>query len=434
MRISISLILALGVTIGSIGSTDAETGLKIKVGLGYEYLSQEFFLDSVTSSILSDTLAGADSLEVSAALKTTYLDDFKGQLTLSYLPFDDYRLEVRSSLEQTPNQFRLRLATNYRPRIGSVSVDWSSEIERRYDNPDSSEVDDGYFSGYGRAKLAFPVSSVLSLWSVLRTDFVSFDSAGPGIFDYHRVGVQLGMSHTFRNFSLLSLDLFAMNREVPDSSAQDYLSYGLEGSFFGFYTRGQIDAVMRFETRDYERTKDLGDYRRGEIIVRNKHSLGGSFFAREELEIEALRYDSTDVLPQHYKRVELAILAGYSRDYWSIAAGPVFELLAEQATAEYTIGEDYVESGLKAQFDLVEPGLIFASLESVTGRRDLKDEGTGDDLHSDFTFERLNLLADCSIAGGLGLNLLFSADWEWHNNPEENSLLLLISTLLYYSF
>jgi len=409
LRISVSIILALGVTIGSIGSTDAETGLKIKVGLGYEYLSQEFFLDSITSSILSDTLAGADSLEVSAALKTTYLDDFKGQLTLSYLPFDDYRLEVRSSLEQTPNQFRLRLATNYRPRIGSVSVDWSSEIERRYDNPDSSEADDGYISGYGRVKLAFPISRALSLWSVLRTDFVSFDSAGPGIFDYHRVGGQLGMSHTFRNFSLLSLDLFAMNREVPDSSAQD-------------------------ETRDYERSGDLGDYRRGEIIVRNKHSLGGPFFAREELEIEALLYDSTDVLPQDYKRAELALLAGYSRDYWSVAAGPVLELLAEQATAEYTIGEDYVESGLKAQFDLVEPGLIFASLESVTGRRDIRYEGTGDDLHSDFTFERLNLLADWRIAGGLGLNLLFSADWEWHNKSEENSRLLLISTLLYYSF
>jgi len=32
------------------------------------------------------------------------------------------------------------------------------------------------------------------------------------------------------------------------------------------------------------------------------------------------------------------------------------------------------------------------------------------------------------VAGHLNLNLLLSADWEWHDNPDENSRLLLLSS------
>ena len=425
MRACWIILASFGITLGSIRSTVAETGLTVRTGLGYEYMSQEFFLDT-------QELSGSDSLELSTQLKTTYLDDFKGQVTLSYAPYDDYRLELRGVAEQTSDQLRLRLSTDYRPTLGSVKLNWSAEVERRNDRSTGSDVDYGYVSGYGRAKITVPVWKAVSLWAALRSDFVYFDSIQPDLYDYYRAGGQLGMVHTFSDFSSLNVNLFVTGREVARSVDQDYLNSGLEGLFFGFYAQGQVDALMRYEIRDYEQEAELGDYRRAEFTIANKHSLRERFFAREELEIETLRYDTADVLPQDYKRVELTLLAGLSQDSWSIAAGPEIEALQEQASSDYAVGEEYTEIGLKAQFDIILPGKVFASLESVSGRRDLTREGESDVALSDFNYERLNLLADVTILSGLSLNFLAAADWEWHDQPDENSRLYLISTSLTY--
>jgi len=421
------ILASFGIMLGSIGSTNAENNLTVRTGLGYEYMSQEFFLDA-------QELYGSDSLELTTQLKTTYLDDFKGQLTLNYTPYDDYRLELRGSAEQTPNQLRLRLSTNYRPTLGSVKLNWSAEVERRDDQSDKSDGNYGYVSGYGRSKVTVPVSKALSIWGALRTDFIYFDTIQTDMYDYYRIGGQLGMTHTFSNFSSLTLNLFMTGREVSLSVEQDYLSSGLEGSFFGFYARGQMDALIRIETRDYEQEADLGDYRRVELMIANRHSLSERIFAREELEIETLHYDTTSILPQDYKRAELTLLAGLSRDSWSIATGPEIELLKEQTSGDYTVGEEYAEVGLKAQLDIILPGKVFISLESVFGRRNLTSEGTGDITLSDFNYERFNLLADINIIHGFSLNVLAAADWEWHDQSDENSRMYLVSTSLTRSF
>lgn len=419
--------MVLILAIGSTGSTKGDTGLTIKAGFGYEFLSQEFFLDSLEFS-------GADSLETTTALKTTYLDDVKGQLSLSYLPYEDYRLELRSVLEQTPDQFRFRLNADYRPRFGSAGLDWNSEIEWRDDNSSSISGNMGYLAGNTRAKLMLPISSSSKIRVQVKSDFVRFDSAGFGAFDYYRLGGQLGISQRVGTFSTLTGSAFIMSRAVPDTTDLDYLSYGLDGTFFGIYGQGELDALGRYEIRDYDRDRNVGDYRRLELSARNRHRLGRKYFLREELEIEALSYDSPGSLYQEYERVEVTLMAGFSLGYWSFAAGPEFEILAEQQADELVTGEDYEELGLKTQLDLLSLGKVFGSLESVTGRRNLTDEGGADNLHSDFVFERLDLLADWTVGGGLSLSLLFSADWEWHQNQAENSRLMLLSTSVYYTF
>ncbi len=426
MRAHYIIAVVFGIIFGSIGSTVAGSGLTVRTGLGYEFMSQEFFLDA-------NELSESDSLELNTQLKTTYLDDFKGQLSLNYCPYNDYRLELRGAAEQTPDQLRLRFSTSYHPTFGSVRLDWSGELERR-DDQSADSTDYGYVSGYGRGKVSIPVSKAGSLWGAVRSDFVKFDKAQSDLYDYSRVGGQFGMTHTFRDFSSLTFNLFATGRQVALSDDQDYLSGGFEGSFFGFYAQGQIDALIRFETRDYDQVADLGDYRRSELTVNNRHSLNERFFAREELEIETLHYDTTDLLPQDYKRAELTLLAGLSQDSWSVAIGPEIGLLREQSSSEYTVGEEYAEFGLKAQLDIMLPGRLFVSLESVFGRRNLANEGSGDLTLSDYKYERLNLLADVTLIYGFGLNILAATDLEWHDQADEDSRMYLISTSLTRSF
>jgi hypothetical protein len=81
--------------------------------------------------------------------------------------------------------------------------------------------------------------------------------------------------------------------------------------------------------------------------------------------------------------------------------------------------------------DLMMINRLFLSAESTTGLRNLKYE---DDLQSDYTFERVNLIGDLKIIAGLNLNFLMSAEWEWHSNSNENSALYLLSSNLTYTF
>jgi len=420
-------ILSFCVLLGSTGSTPAETGLRLTAGVGYDYLSQDFYLDSLART-------GSDSLDIIASLKTTYLNDFKGRLALDFVPYDDYRLDMKGVFEGAKDTYRFRFFSNWRPSIRSLRFDWSSEIDWRDGPVDVEEGDPGYLSGNGRLRLSLPISRSVSLWSRAKGDFVVFDSAGLEVYDYYRLGGEAGMSHVFGGFSSLSVSTFFMRRRVSDAPDQDYSSIGFDGSLLAFYARGEIDVLSHYESRDYNRPDGLDDYSRLELDVRNRHTLGRAFFAREELELEAIFFDTTDYFTSDYRRFNVVMLAGLSRAGWAVAAGPCLEILSAEQTDDFVIGEGYSEAGLRLQFDLILPGRLFGSLESTSGRRDLKDEGSIEADQSDFAFERLNVLADWTIARGLSLNFLASADWERHDNPDENSRLALLSAGINYAF
>jgi hypothetical protein len=171
-----------------------------------------------------------------------------------------------------------------------------------------------------------------------------------------------------------------------------------------------------------------------ELAVRDSRLFGTSVCTREELELEVLSFDTPAYLTDGYRRMELAVLAGLNRSWGTLVVGPHVALLAEGADDAYTVGEDYVELGIKTQFDLIRPGQLLASLESITGRRDLRDEGTADLVQTDFTFERVNLLVDWLIADRWGVNLLLSTEWEWHEISSENNRMALFSSGLTYAF
>jgi hypothetical protein len=367
-------------------------------------------------------------------LKTTYLDDFKGQLSLTYVPFADYRLEVRSTFEQTEDQYRVRSYANHRAKLGSLGLDWNIELDRGDGSFDAAGVDLGYLWGYGRARLSLPLSPQTSVWARLKSDLVRFDSAREGASNYVRLGGQLGIQKYFDNFSSMSGNLFYVARDVSASTSDDYSSLGIEGYWLGFYGGGEADVITSLEIRDYDASGDLDDYLRAELTARNRHHLGTSTFLREELEIELIRFDTTEYLVKDYFRLETALLFGLERRPYSIAAGPHLETFSESQASDYILGEDFVEPAVEVEFEVLLPGRLFGSLESVTGHRNLTDEGGADDFYSDFAFERINLLVDWKIVAGLSLNMILSGDWEWHKQSDENSRLFLTSSNLIYTF
>ena len=393
-------------------------GFSIKSGVGYDFISQEYFLDS----LLVDTL--------DVILKTNYLDDIKGIVEFDYLPYLDRRLELRTTYEQTQEDIRTRFYSRWRTSLGKSALSMRTELDYRQTYSGIEESGDDYLFGRFQGRLQLPVSEWVSLWGQLQGEFVHFDIVSPYSYNHFRVGGTIGVTKAFESFSVLDADIFVLTRTVPDSSALNYLNLGVEGSYFGLYETGNVDIYGRAELKNYNLPDGQDDYKRFELDANNSVTLGERWFSRQELRFESAFFSPDDLLNLNFARIGLTVLAGIEQGGFSIGIGPSAELLTEQ-NSEISTGEDYVEGGLEVSVDHIAPGSFFGSLESVFGRRSMRNDNP---FSTSFVFERVNLIGDWKVVGGLNLNLLLSAEWEWHEQESENNRIVLVSSGLTYSF
>ncbi len=405
----------------SLPSAAART--QFKAGLGYDFISQEYFADSVS-------YLGGDSAISEWALKTDYLDDIKGTLSMLYLPYEDRRIELQTSLEQTPDFFRVRLNNGMRLPVGRNRLDIYSDLEMKKRINGESSAGDDYSQGYARARYTLKHSDRFDNWLQVKTDFVSFDSVAAYNYNYYRLGVATGFSYRYSYFSSVDLSAFYLARKVADSSDLDYDSYGAESSTFGFHTSGEYDLFARFERKDYQHSTGKDDQYRLEFQGRNKMRITEPFFMRQVLEWESTIYDGNDDANQNYSRTSISFLQGMEFGSSELAAGPTATFLSEESSSLLE-SEDYTEWGAEIQFDHFSMSGFFLSAKSVTGRRDYENDG---DFFSDFLFERVSLIGDLGLMKHLNLSLFYSAEWEWHDLETDDSRIDLLSTNLVYSF
>ena len=417
----LGILLSFIALAGAIGDSALGSELDLSVGVGYEFISQEYFLDSLVQS-------GQDSLAATTALKTTYLDDLKAQLHLKYSPFEDRKVLLGSQYEQTSEFVRAKLLADYRPRFGRSRLDITSELDWRGRYEGSVEPGDDYLLGQTRARLTVPLSGSVSARWQLRADFVDFDSSSSFNYDHYRLGAKAGIGKFFADFSMLDIDLFLVTRRVPDSSELNYTNFGAEGAFLGFYANGDFDLFGRTEWKDYKQAGNKGDYWRAELEGRNKIRLADDYFTLQEIDFELSLFGGSDLISYDYTRLGFTALLGVEKHGLTFGLGGDFEHQSEINT-EIGAGDNYFEAGLAAELDYIRLDQFFGSLESVWGYRKLENES---DLQSSFSFERLDLIADWKLLGVINLNILLSAEWEWHTNKGENSQVFLVSSGLSY--
>lgn len=410
----------IGLLLLAPATAEAIDHMTIKAALAYDFISQEYFVDSIAN----------EGDELAFALKTNYLDDLKGRLGLVITPFGDNRLMLSPTYEQSADFFRLRLKTDYSGKLDQGKLYVNSEIDWKEQYADSVESGLPYRYGYLRAKYQLPVDPHWSSQFQLMAEGVDFDTVAAGSRDYYRLGGKIGLGYQSDNFSFGHFSLFAGNRKVPDSTEMNYLSYGIEGDYFTPLGSGDISLMARLEEKNYNQPADEDDQIRFELTGYGRIGLWANVVCRQEIAIDIVAFAAADVINRNYQRYSLALPGGYESGFWSFGLGPAFELFREQQFEDIET-EDYFESAAKVTFDLISPGRLFGSIESETGFRDLKYEN---DFQSNFTFERLNLIGDARIWNGISASLLFSAEWEWHKSDFENSKIYLVSSSLTYSF
>ena len=415
--VAVSLLILVGAISGGVRASD----FSFMAGLGYDFLSQEYFLDTVVSS--------SDSTLTNWALTTDYLDDLKGQFGLTYSPFTDRHLEIRAAYDQTPQFLRIRLSGDMNSKIQKAKLRFNGDFESKNRYEGSSEFGDSYILGNVRTRVSLPVRESLNLSLQLKGDGVRFDSTSIYNYDYFRLGGKVGLEKTLDNFSFYSLSFGMETRKVPDTSQLNYEKLSAEASLFGFYNSGEMDIITRLERKTYQQELASGDYYRYEIDARNKYHFGISWFSKQELDFEMMRYKLSDPVNYSYLMVGMTIMAGFEKNDISFAVGPSIGYLDEQEGGQ-AAGEDYFESGICSRLNIIEPGSLLFSVESISGKRDLKAEN---DFRSDFSFERISLISDFTIVSSLRFSLIFSAEWEWHDEKEDNSRILLLSSNLTYT-
>lgn len=414
---------------GGLGQSPEAAGLSVKAGIGYEFLSQRYFLDSAV-------LAGPDSALASWSLESTYLDDLKGEILTSWCPLANKEtLQFGTSLEQTVDFLRIKATGSMRLRPGRGRLDINSHLEWRNRFGKTRTFGDSYVLGYSRAKIGVPINGSLLGFTRLKAESVNFTGAESNAYDYFRMGVNLGIEKAFSNFSIVEFSLLTTMRRAPDSSMLDYTSYGIEGVLLAFLPTGDLDLTARLEYRDYNRPGQLDDNRRFELFARNRLDLGDRWFLGQEVDLEGMAYSSPDWTTSDYLRLGGALLLGLEWNRLSVAAGPDFESLQQSLSRENAssgIGaEDYTEGGGKIDIDFLGSKGLFASLESLSGYRSM---GYTSQLQTSFLYERLYLLSNIRIGSVLNLAVLFSSEWEWHEESSNNSELYLLSTSLSHSF
>ncbi len=397
--------------------------MTFQAGVGYDFLSQQYFLDSTI-------FEGPDSLLTEWALKTNYLDDVKGRFTITYQPYLDNFTNFHASYEQTAEFVRIRSLTDLRFTTGRSGFHLNSEFEWRSRYRDTAQFGDSYFSGNMKATYTVPLGKSWDASAQLVSDGVSFQSPSDYAYNYYRLGGKLKLTKSLQDFSYVDARLFVLKRTVPDSLALNYLSYGIESSLLSFFDIGEVDLYTRIERKDYNEPENKDDYTRWELTGRGKITLSQKWAFKQELNAELALYHPDDPINYNYGRLGLALLGQYGTGDANIACGPVFEFLSEQEN-DFSETEDYFESGIKIDIDYLRLERWYFSLQSVTGRRNLRYEN---DLQSDFSFERIDVISDVKLFSVMSLNVLFSAEWEWHTQAQQNSQLYLLSTILSYRF
>ncbi|MFC1475351.1 hypothetical protein ACFLQG_01765 [Candidatus Zixiibacteriota bacterium] len=396
---------------------------QLTTNLGYDYISQEFFADSVI-------LQGTDSSIVEWEQKKDYLDDLRASLSLLYSPYEDHRLELRQSYEQSREFIRIRFNSNFRLPVGDSRFDFISEFELKHRYYNEVNPGDNYLLGLVRTRFTIPLTNSTKGWFQLRGDFVSFDSTSTYIYNYKTAGGAIGLSKTLGSFTYADADLFINRSSVPDSTQLDYINFGFNMSLVSYYLKGSFDLYARGESKNFNQPGNEDDQYRFYLQIRNKYHPTGNIYLRQECNLESVRYNPVDITNFNYTNIKAEMVIGLSLGNSQFGLGPAFAILKDGAS-ELGAGQEYSEFSLKTEYDYFSGSRLFLSAESFTGKRYYNLES---EYQTDFVFERISLIGNLTIIKNVSLNLLYFAEWEWHDNESDNSRIDLISTSFSYTF
>lgn len=419
--------LILILNLAGIAAADGDPGdFNIRFGLGYDFVSQEYF----TSSSRYDTSLTPDAdLTDITLLSKDYLDDKKGLIYLTLNPRNEGRYVLETGWEQTPDILRAlgRGHLTVGGKDSRLESDFDFEIKRRYHG--EAEVGEDLSVFRGKTKYVRRLSEQVESNFRLYGENVAFDSTGSLVYNYSRIGGELGFNIFSRNFNSIFLRAGVEARDVPDSSQLNFLQFRGSIGYFGALGKSQISADLTVENKNYDSPDDRDDYLLTTFYGHVKIPAGENYFVRPLASLEYFNFKSDEFINRDYLLARGGLLVGRDYNRISLAVGPKFQL--HSISSDYEADDDYLEYMAFGSADFFYSDRILCLFENQVGRRGYQNDPI---YYSDFTFDRLSLIGSFRLLGTLNLDLLFSAEWEWHEIESDDSRLYLLSSGLRYTF
>lgn len=420
--VSIYLLFATTVLIAGIANAESPGDLHFRAGIGYDFVSQEYFYDSLEYS--------EDEIPLTASLlKKEYLDDKKG---LIYVKYDDGNLGrrmVELGWEQTPDLFRI--IGDVRLIVGgdrtSVTADGRMEIKERYHGEVEAGEELDVFNG--RLSLQRRFGESLTGKMSAFTEKVSFDVRDEYIYDYSRFGGQCDFNFFTKSYNSVFGSLGVEKRIVPDSGNLEYALFRGSVGYLGGLGLARLSADLSIESKNYQAEQDQDDYVLLSFAADLQIPVSPLYFVQPKFSVEYFDFKSELFLSEDYSLTRLGFLVGRELGFLTLIFGPKSELLGVKG--DLPGNDDYAEYLLSAAVDYYSYGQVLLMFENQFGVRKYRNDP---DYYSDFTFNRINLIGNVKIIDGLGLDILLSADWEWHEVDNDDSRLYLVSSGLTVSF
>jgi hypothetical protein len=398
----------------------------IRAGIGYDYVSQEYFLDSLR-------LLGEDSLVGATLLKRDYLDDKK---VILYLTWDNRSLISASKVygveigwEQTDEIYRAVSNINFglsgeEHRLsGEIGFDTKKRFSGAVNPGEEVTVLDGYL------KYRYNLSDRTEAGFKIYGERVWFDSATSYVYDYGRLGATLRMGLLSENYNSITLDFTGELREVPDSADLNYKlfrgSLGYIGTLLGSFSSGSAS----LEYRDYKLNGGLDDYFLSTLYATSDWSLSENYVLETNISLELFDYAVNDFVNADYFLGRFDLLMKRKLGDLNLVFGPKSELYFVET--DYSSDDDYYEISASLGTDYIGSKGNLLLLENQLGQRDYN---TAQIYTSDFWFNRLTVVGSAGLWRDLTLDIFFSAEWEWHEIGSDDNRIFLVTTDLTYRF
>lgn len=421
----ISALALIFFSVISIASADSSGVFGIRTGFGYDYISQEYFLDSLR-------LTGEDSALSATLLKRDYLDDKKGFIFMNLDNRDifgkEHQYYFEAGWEQTDEIYRGRMTAEYEFKGDKNNFEsyLDFDIKKQYSGEPSAGEESTVFDSYFRVKRKIAEYSEVSFKGYFES--VSFDSATSFIYNYNKFGGRASLDLISENFNTLSFSLTGELRDVPDSGDLDYGLIRGDVSYFGGFWGSLSTLDLSLEYRNYKIPGDLDDYFMTSFYGSFDWPLGGDYSTEFSSDLEYFNYTNNDFVNSDYFQGRFELLLKREINFLTLSAGPKTEIF--RVNSDYSDDDDYLEIGglIGADYISLNGGLIL--VENQLGFRDYQATQV---YTSDFLFDRLSLIGSLNLWAGLSFDLFLSAEWEWHKIDSDDNTIYLITSALSYT-
>jgi hypothetical protein len=399
--------------------------LKLTLGLGYDYISSQYYLLTVDTMSISE-----DSLEVLKRSNDAY-DELLviGKAKYKHKLSSISSLEIYNRANLSNQSFRNTLSA--RLKIGMMKIDNNLNIHSRSET-DEESLNQDYISNRTAALIRPHLGN--NFYLRVRNSFkmTRYNNPSGYYYNYNFNKLDLSVEKDFGFQGYVRLGYRNDIKQVTDSSRLEYgRNMFLISAEYAPSWNFRLNLENEYSVKDSKKEDQLDDETLENLEITAYFNPREKFGFKFYSEFEYSAYDNQDLVyfDQYYYKTYLELRAKFRPDL-TISMIPHYRNHMAKST-NYS-SQDFYEYTIEPRVEYNLGMNLWLDISYEYGRRIYPNALEG--FFNDHALHQFNLMVDAVIKSNLSFNVLAAIDWENHDLQEDNTRLYLISTAIEYKF